>query len=163
MRFKGLGIVLTVPVVLYMMSCGSSRSVVTRSSHDQVATYTTESSEEKVDSVMVAEKDTLMEVTTITVLLRQAKDPQDSPDTIRVNTVTDRTRARSRDAIAVQRTKLEVRIDTVYMEKRDSVIVKGVAVNGNQSGKTTLHTTLKWLFAVICVVIVLVLVLKFFR
>lgn len=112
---------------------------------------------------MVAEKDTLMEVTTITVLLRQAKDPQDSPDTIRVNTVTDRTRARSRDAIAVQRTKLEVRIDTVYMEKRDSVIVKGVAVNGNQSGKTTLHTTLKWLFAVICVVIVLVLVLKFFR
>lgn len=133
-----------------------------KSSSDQVATYTTESMEEKVDSVMVAEKDTLKEVTRVTVLLRQVQDPLAPPDTIRVSTVTDRTRARSRDAIATQRTKLEVRTDTVFIEQ-DSVIVKEVAVNGNQSGKTTLHTTLKWLCAVICAVIVLVLVLKILR
>ena len=133
-----------------------------KSSSDQVATYNTESMEEKVDSVMVAEKDTLKEVTTVTVLLRQAQDPLAPPDTIRVSTVTDRTMARSRDAIATQRTKLEVRTDTVFIEQ-DSVIVKEVTVNGDQSGKTTLHTTLKWVFAVICAVIVLVLVLKIFR
>ena len=62
--------------------------------------------------------DTVKEVTTITV------DRNEAGDTIRMATATDRLRGRSRDAIAVQKTKVEVRVDTVYIEKRDSIEIR---------------------------------------
>ena len=51
----------------------------------------------------------MKEVTAITVC------ENERGDTIRMTTVTDRTR--NRDAIAMQRTKVEARVDTVYIEK----------------------------------------------
>ena len=116
---------------------------------------------QKVDSVMVAVHDTIMETTTITYVLRQAQEPDEPEDTVKVTTITERDRIRNRDAIALQRTKTEIVRDTVYVQ-RDSVTVKEVAANGNQSGKTTLHSTLKWLFWVIMALMGLVITVKFF-
>ena len=113
------------------------------------------------DSVVIELRDTLREVTTITYVLRQAQEPNEPEDTVFRSVVTDRTAARSRDAIAVQQTKTEVRVDTVYIEKRDSVEIRSrPLVGGGQSGGSTLHTTLRWIFWIIIGLIGLVIVMK---
>lgn len=70
---------------------------------------------------MVAVRDTIVETTTITV------DRNEVGDTLFRSVVTDRTRAASRDHIAAYRTKTVIKMDTVYVERRDSILVK----NGN--------------------------------
>lgn len=127
-----------------------------RESRDRVATY--EQTDSVREQVMVAVHDTVMEVTTITV--REAANG----DTLRVSTVTDRVRGRSRDAIATQRTKTEVRVDTVYIEKRDSIEIRSrPSVSGGQIGGTALHRTLRLILWIIVAVIALIIVsrLKF--
>jgi hypothetical protein len=112
--------------------------------------------EETRDSVMVVERDTIMETTTFTV------DRNEVGDTLRLTQVTDRTRARDRDKIAKQTTKTVVKTDTVYVERRDSVVTNGKD-GGGQSGGTALHSTLKLIFLIVISLIVLVIVLKFRR
>lgn len=103
---------------------------------------------------MVAVHDTIMEVTTITV------DRNDNGDTVRVSTVTDRLRGWSRDAIAVQRTKTEVRVDTIYIEKRDSIEIRSRPDGGqSQKGQTFLRG-LKWIFWIIIGLIALVITIR---
>lgn len=127
-------------VALCVTACGSSRTV-TRESRDRVATYETRDSS-MVERVVVM--DTVKEVTTITVDLNEAGD------TVRVSTVTDRLRGRSRDAIAVQKTKTEVRVDTVIIEKRDSVIVETLRqAQGDKARASPVVQTLKWVFWII--------------
>ena len=101
--------------------------------------------------MVVVERDTIMEVTTITV------DRNESGDTVRVSTVTDRLRGWRRDAIARQRTKVVIEKDTVFIEKRDSIEIRSRP--GGQSG-AGLHTILKWVFAIIIALIGLVIVLR---
>ena len=129
------------------------RQVVSES-RDRVATYREADSmkEEKV----VAEHDTVMEVTTIHVRTNEAGD------TVFRSIVTDRMRAASRDKIATQTTKTVVKTDTVYVERRDSVATSSKD-GGGQSGGTALHSTLKWIFLIVISLIVLVIVLKFRR
>jgi hypothetical protein len=129
------------------------RQVVSES-RDRVATYREADSmkEEKV----VAEHDTVMEVTTIHVRTNEAGD------TVFRSIVTDRTRTRDRDKIAKQMTKTEVKTDTVYVERRDSVQLQdsGFRAQANQSGRTALHSTLKWIFWIILALIALTIVFK---
>lgn len=115
-----------------------------RESRDRVATY--EKTDSVKEQVMVAVHDTVMEVTTITV--REAANG----DTLRVSTVTDRVRGRSRDAIAVQRTKTDVRVDTVYIEKRDSIEIRSRPSGPLKKG-SNLVAILKWLFAIVVALI----------
>ena len=63
---------------------------------------------------MVAVHDTIREVTTITVQTNEAGD------TVKVVQITDRDRARAREAVRDKEERLVVRTDTVYIEKRDS-------------------------------------------
>ena len=103
---------------------------------------------------MVAVHDTIMEVTTITV------DRNDNGDTVRISTVTDRLRGRSRDALAVQKTKTEVRVDTIYIEKRDSIEIRSRPDGGqSQKGQTFLRG-LKWIFWIIIGLIALVITIR---
>ena len=90
--------------------------------------------------------------------------------------ITDLTRARSRDNVVAQRVKTEVRVDTVYVEKRDSSLrVLGRAKRQSRatgyglqedgtptvSGKlSAVSKILKWIFALICAVVVLVITVK---
>ena len=51
-------------------------------------------------------------------------DRNEAGDTVRVSSVTDRTRLRDRSQVRDKSEKLIVKTDTVYIEKRDSVEVK---------------------------------------
>lgn len=115
---------------------------------------TEQRSTEARDSVVIELRDTVREVTTITIR------ENENGDTIKVVQVTDRERGRSRDAIAVQKTKVEIVRDTVYVERRDSVEVRNNGVTGNQSGKTALHTTLRLVLWIIVAVIALIIVVR---
>ena len=111
------------------------------------------------EEVMVAVHDTIRETTTITIR------ENERGDTLRVSTVTDRERGRSRYDIATSRTKTEIRVDTVFIEKRDTIIVKSeeLRVKSDQSGKTTLNSTLRWVFWIIVSLTVLIVVIKLTR
>ena len=95
---------------------------------------------------MVAVHDTIREVTTITV------QTNDAGDTLKVVQITDRDRARNREAVRDKEERLVVRTDTVYIEKRDSTSVSsfrfqdsGGSLNPHPS---SLHLTLKWILAI---------------
>ena len=121
--------------------------MVTRESRDRVATY---EARDSFTAERVVVMDTVKEVTTITV------DRNEAGDTVRVSTVTDRLRGRSRDAIATQKTKTEVRVDTIYIEKRDSIEIRSrPSAGGGQSGGTALHKTLRLVLWIIVAVIAL--------
>ena len=103
---------------------------------------------------MVAVHDTLREVTTITL------QQNDQGDTLKLVQVTDRTRASNREGYRDREEKIVVKTDTVYIEKRDSVVVSTVSdkpISGKQTG---LVPTLKWIFGILCAVIVLTLTIK---
>ncbi len=106
------------------MSCSVSR-VATRESRERVATY--ESRDTLREQVIVAVRDTIVETTTITV------DRNEVGDTLFRSVVTDRTRAASRDHIAAYKTKTVIKMDTVYVERRDSVLVKNTNVKSRDS------------------------------
>ena len=103
-------------------------------------------------------RDTLREVTTITI------DRNDKGDTLKVVQITDRTRARNRDNVVAQKVKIVERIDTVYIQK-DSVSVEdkkiGLSASTDGSSKRSgFLTYVKWIFALICAVVVLIITVK---
>lgn len=135
-----------------MTSCGSSRTATSVSSRDRVATYETRDSVEVVER---SQQDSLVEVTTITI------DRNDAGDTVKVVQITDRTRARDRDKIAKQMTKMVVKMDTVFIERRDSVEVSGFKIQNSVSKRTSgFVSALKWIFAIVIGLIVLIMLLK---
>lgn len=141
-------------IALIGLGCSSSRQVARTEATELRINGTTETVAK--DSVLVEQRDTLIEVTTITI------DRNEAGDTVFRSVVTDRTRTRDRDRIATQTTKTVVKTDTVYVERRDSVATSSGGVGG-QSGGTALHSTLKLIFLIVISLIVLVIVLKFRR
>lgn len=111
-------------------------------------------SEVRVDSVkedvVVAVHDTIMEVTTIHIRTN------DAGDTVRMTTVTDRDRVtdRSRADRAMYRTM--VKTDTVYVEKRDSVLIK----NEEKARASPFEKSLKWIFWIVIALMGLCIVFK---
>ena len=115
------------------------------------------------DSVMIELRDTVREVTTITIR------ENEQGDTIKVVQVTDRERIRNSDRSALQEKKVEVRVDTVYIEKEveKTVAATGPGVEIDKEGNVTktvnrLAQTLKWIFLVIVAVVALIVVIKIF-
>ena len=112
---------------------------------------------------MVAVHDTIREVTTITV------QTNDAGDTVKVVQITDRDRARNREAVRDKEERLVVRTDTVYIEKRDSslrVTAYGLQEDGTPTISSKLSAVskiLKWITALICAVVVLILMIRFGR
>ena len=109
----------------------------------------------KVDSVVVAIRDTVREVTTITIR------ENEHGDTLRVTTVTDRERARERDRIKMQDVRVEVRTDTVFVERRDSVFVSAPAASAPSATRASPWVSaLKWLFWIIVGLSALIIIVK---
>lgn len=108
------------------------------------------------DSVVVATRDTLKEVTTVTVQLDAVGD------TVKVSTVTDRTRASVRNRVKEVEVRTEVRVDTVYVERRDSVFISAPAGPSTCSGaaRPAWLQGLKWIFWIVIAVTVLIVVIK---
>ena len=98
--------------------------------------------------------DTLCEVTTITV------DRNDKGDTLRQSIVTDRYRGRDAQQLKAESSKLRVEQDTVYIEKRDSVMVERHLPSVISQQTSSFVASLKWIFWIICASIVLIIVLK---
>ena len=133
-------------VALIASACSSSRETAVSST--RVQDSRTQELRDSSSVERIEEQDTLKEVTTVTVQLNEVGD------TVKVSTVTDRTRARSRDAIATQKTKTEVVRDTVYVERKDSVEIRSrPSAGGGQSGRTALNTTLRLVLWIIIALI----------
>ena len=111
------------------------------------------------DSVVVEFRDTLKEVTTVTV------DRNDVGDTLRVTTVTDRTRASVRDRVRDVEVKIVEKTDTVYVERRDSVYVQETLrpAQGDSGRASAFVSALKWVFWIIVSITVLLIVIKLFN
>lgn len=110
----------------------------------------------KVEKVVVEVHDTVMETTTIVV------DRNEAGDTLRLSRVTERDRVRDRAQVKDQHERVVTKHDTVYIATRDSSYVQNTNFRDgpNQSGKTALHTTLKWVFWIIVAVGVVIIVVK---
>ena len=104
------------------------------------------------DSVVLEMRDTLREVTTVTVQLDAVGD------TVKVSTVTDRTRVANRDRVQDAKERVTVKVDTVYIATRDSIEIRS-RPNG-QSHFAGLSAILKWVFWIIIGLIVLVIVVR---
>ena len=147
-------------LALCATSCSVSRQA-TSSHSEQVKTERVETVE-KTDSVIVEQRDTLREVTTITI------DRNDRGDTLKLVQITDLTRARSRDNVVAQKVKTEIVRDTVYVEKRDSslqVTAYGLQEDGTPTISSKLSAVskiLKWIFWILVAGIVLIIVVKLF-
>ncbi len=116
---------------------------------------------EKVDSVVVEHSDTLREVTTITVQLN------DTGDTLKISTVTDRERIRSMSDVRSKKEDVYVRTDTVYIEKEadKTVAVVGPNTEIDEQGNVTKRVnrvaqTLKWLFLTMVAVIAIIILIR---
>ena len=107
---------------------------------------------DKRDSVVVIVRDTLREVTTITV------QENERGDTLRVTTVTDREKIRDTNRSRVQDSRVTVKTDTVIVEKRDSVAVETKTDLMNR--RPSALSYLKWIFWIIIGLIVLVVTVK---
>ena len=157
---RALGIAIaSVALLSLTTSCSTSRKAIAEHSSQLRVEGLELRDSSAVERVEVL--DTLKEVTTITI------DRNDKGDTLKVVQITDRTRARNRDNVVAQKVKVIERIDTVYIQK-DSVSVEdkkiGLSASTDGSSKRSgFLTYVKWIFALICAVVVLILVLRFGR
>ena len=108
------------------------------------------------EEVALMVHDTIREVTTITIRQNEAGD------TLKVVQVTDRDRIRSKADVRSKKEVVRVERDTVYIAVRDSVSSSKFQVSGDSLSHHTsaISHLLKWIFAVICAVGVLVIVVK---
>ena len=135
---------------LIVSACSTNRTAVRTS---EALRTTEECRTERRDSLVVEQRDTFREVTTVTV------DRKENGDTVRVCIVTERDRVRDRDNRAAVWMKTEVKTDTVVVERRDSVLVK----NSNQARASPLLKILKWILWIVVGLIALTMVLKIRR
>ena len=143
--------VLIVGIVLSESGCVSSRRMTGRIETKRIWSDVRDS---VVSSVVDAVHDTIREVTMVTVQQNAAGD------TVKVVQITDRTRASDRSRADRVTHRSEVRVDTVYVEKRDSSFVKNT--NGTNRASPVAQT-LKWVFWIIIALIALVIVIKVSR
>lgn len=114
------------------------------------------------EQVMVVVFDTIREVTTITIC------ENEQGDTLRATTITDRTRASSRDHYHDVKEKVLVKTDTVYIQKEfdKQFVAAGPNVEIDKDGNVTKHVnrtaqTLKWVFFVLIALLLTVYSLRF--
>lgn len=134
-----------------------SRKATTRT---QTSAQTIELRDTLSDQMVVIVLDTLKEVTTITVRENEVGD------TLRVTTVTDRTRASTRDRYHDVQEKVLVRTDTVYVEKQSetaSTVVAGSTTEVLPDGTIRPRgVILKWICFILVAIIVLIITIKIF-
>lgn len=109
---------------------------------------------EKVDSVTVAVCDSVLEVTTVTIR------ENEQGDTLRMTTVTDRTRIRDRERVKDVQERAEVRSDTVYVQLSDSVRVQRTSLASATDRNASPLSSWKWMFWMIVAAALLVVGVK---
>ncbi len=130
---------------------------VAKSAERSVLTVESEKKIERVDSVIVEQRDTLREVITQTIMTN------DKGDTLKVTQVTERDQLRSRyDVKHWKEDVLAVR-DTVYVVTRDSVLIQdSMSRHQEKSAKSNgvFWAALKWILAIAFILLVFVLLVR---
>ena len=157
MRYRASATVLIALTALCLTSCSVSCKA---SSSERLLRTEATTRDTALQQVVVAVHDTLREVTTITL------QQNDQGDTLKLVQVTDRTRASRSSDLREKKERTEVRVDTVYIEKQsdNTVAFAGPGVTIDKDGTLTVNrsplTFMKWLFAILCATIVLVVTIK---
>ncbi len=108
----------------------------------------------RVEQVMVAVHDTLTITKTITIR------ENEQGDTVRMSVVTDRDRVRDRSQLRDKSEKIIVRVDTVYVERKDSVLVKSEELRVKSDRPSAFVSALRWVFWIIVAVGGLIVLIK---
>ena len=141
-------------VALIVSACSVSRQAASVKSEElKVKSEVRDSL--RVEQVMVAVHDTIVETTTITIR------ENEQGDTVRMSVVRDRDRVRSMYDVRSKKEEVRVVRDTVYVAVRDSTEVRNYGATESQSGGTALNRSLKWIFWIVVAVIVLIGIVKF--
>ena len=152
MRYNALAAVLIGLSALLVSSCSVQRTALKSEVSSQTSSATRDTVREEV---VVAVHDTLREVTTITIQQNEAGD------TVKQSIVTDRYRGRNAEGLKVHDERLTVQRDTIYVEKRDSVYVQTNTNLANPTNKKSgFLTCVKWITALVCAIVVLVVVIR---
>ena len=120
------------------------------------------------EQVVVTVFDTITITKTITVVLRQAQEPNEPDDTLRVTQITDKTKATTRDRYHDVQEKVVVRTDTVFIEKEaeQTLAVAGpgteIDEQGNIRHQPSYIRLLKWLFLTLIALTALIIVIRIF-
>ena len=163
MRYNVLTAALIATIALCMTGCVSSRTAT--SERLQLTAYSLQDTVR--EQVVVTVFDTITETTTITVVLRQAQEPNELDDTVRVTQITDKTKATTRDRYHDVQEKVVVKTDTVYIE-RDSLRLTAYSLPGTEIDKDGNVTrkvnrfaqSLKWLFLTLVAIIALIIIIR---
>jgi len=161
MNWKPLRNALAIALIALVASACSVSRKATSDVRSQMSDVRSDTLREQVTVVIL---DTVKEVTTITV--RESE----TGDTLRMTTVTDRTRASTKDRYHDVKEKVLVRTDTVYIEKQSDKQVAITAdpnVEIDREGNVTrrvnrISQTLKWVFFAALAIAVLLIVFRVF-
>ena len=142
-------------IALCVISCGSSRSV--QRSEVSKSTFQEARDSVRVEQVMVAVHDTIME--TVTIVVRE----NEQGDTLRLEKTTERDRFRDRAQVKEKEERVVVKTDTVFIEKRDSVDVKNHSPTSGAGSSGGFVALLRWIFWIIVAIGGLIIVIKVSR
>ena len=123
---------------------------VAKSAVRSVLTVESERQIERVDSVVVEQRDTLCEVTTLTIMTN------DKGDTLKVTQVTERDQLRSRYDVRHSREDVQTVRDTVYVVTRDSVMIQDSMYGHHEKSmnlKRTFVSALGWIMAIAFIIL----------
>ena len=111
----------------------------------------------RVEQVMVAVHDTILE--TVTIVVRE----NEQGDTLRLEKTTERDRFRDRAQVKEKEERVVVKTDTVFIEKRDSVDVRNHSPTSGAASSGGFVASLRWIFWIIIAVIALIVTIKLSR
>ena len=151
-------IVLTGLAALCATGCSTTRSVSAVKSEELRVKSETVSTTDCTNFTDTSDSVTITK--TVTVILREPQDRQSPPDTVKVSTVTDRTRTSVRDRVKEVEVRSEIRVDTVYVERRDSVFVQNTNLTNPPNKASPFTKTVKWLAILVIAIAVLVGLIK---
>ena len=109
---------------------------------------------ERQDSVIVAVHDTLTITKTITIR------ENEHGDTIRMSVVADRERLRSMSDVRSKTSDVIVKRDTIYIARKDSVLVKNEKLKVKSDWASTIRHLLNLVLGILVCIIILVLIFK---
>jgi len=140
-------------VALTASACSVSRSATAVKSEElKVKSEVRDSL--RVEQVMVGVHDTLTITKTITIR------ENEQGDTVRMSVMTDRDRSRSMYDVRSKKEEVRVVRDTVYVERRDSVLVKSEELRVKSDRPSAFVSALKWIFWIIVGLSALIIIVK---
>lgn len=130
---------------------------VAKSAERSVLTVESEKKIERVESVVVEQRDMLREVTTLTIM------KNDKGDTLKVTQVTERDQLRSRYDVRHKKKDVLAIRDTVYVVTRDSVLIQDSMYGHHEKSmnlKRTFVSALRWIMAIALILLATVVLVR---